>query len=95
MQATPSFNDPLQGHAAATQCGGSHSIRSPPSEPAHAEVVSVAAAAAGVDPALHWSSKGHSANKTRTFIATFARLLVDEIKLYDQAKVAEGRRRPV
>jgi hypothetical protein len=60
----------------------------------HAEVVSAAAAAAGVVPGgagAHAALSEEDADIHRK-AQRFARLLVDEIKLYNQAKVAEGRK---
>jgi hypothetical protein len=57
MQAAPSFNDPFAGHAPRHTASASAAYEAP-AEPAHAEVVSAAAAAAGVDPA---GSVGHAA----------------------------------
>jgi predicted lipid-binding transport protein (Tim44 family) len=96
MQASPSFNDPFAGHSPRHTASASAAYEAPVAEPAHAEVVSAAAAAAGVDPA---GSVGHAAPALSDEDADvhrkaqrFARLLVDEIKLYNQAKVAEGRK---
>jgi hypothetical protein len=66
----------------------------PESEPA-AEVVEVAHAASAAAPAAAADPfAGMSAEDAETHrkAQRFARLLVDEIKLYNQAKVAEGRR---
>jgi hypothetical protein len=96
VQASTSFNDPFAGHAPRHTASASAAYEAPAAEPAHAEVVSAAAAAAGVDPA---GSVGHAAPALSDEDADvhrkaqrFARLLVDEIKLYNQAKVAEGRK---
>jgi hypothetical protein len=96
MQAATSFNDPFAGHAPRHTASASAAYETPVAEPAHAEVVSAAAAAAGVDPT---GSVGHAAPALSDEDADvhrkaqrFARLLVDEIKLYNQAKVAEGRK---
>jgi len=96
MQASTSFNDPFAGHSPRHTASASAAYEAPVAEPAHAEVVSAAAAAAGVDPA---GSVGHAAPALSEEDADvhrkaqrFARLLVDEIKLYNQAKVAEGRK---
>ncbi len=84
--STPAFNDPFAAHA-----------------PRHAAPVPVAAAAA---PVMADSSAGAaSAPATDPFAGLspedadlhrkaqrFARLLVDEIKLYNQVKVSEGRK---
>jgi hypothetical protein len=98
VQAGSSFNDPFAGHAPRHTAAASAATYEQPtvSEPAQAEVISAAAAAAGVDP----SSAGVHASATLSEedadvhrkAQRFARLLVDEIKLYNQAKVAEGRK---
>ena len=87
-----SFPDPFAAHTPK------HTARTavPEPEPA-AEVVEVAAhaASAGAAPATAADPfAGMSAEDADTHrkAQRFARLLVDEIKLYNQAKVAEGRR---
>ncbi len=88
VQAVSSFSDPFAGHAPK------HAVASAP-EPA--EVVEVAAAhasagaapAAAADPLAGLSPEDADTHRKAQ---RFARLLVDEIKLYNQAKVAEGRR---
>ncbi len=95
MQTTPSFNDPFTGHAPRHTAAAATAYEAP-SEPAHAEVVSVAAAAAGVDPGASIGHAGAALSEQDADVhrkaQRFARLLVDEIKLYNQAKVAEGRK---
>jgi hypothetical protein len=95
VQTVSSFSDPFASappkHAAAKPA--------PEPEPA-AEVVEVAAhaasagAAASAPAAAADPFAGMSAEDADTHrkAQRFARLLVDEIKLYNQAKVAEGRR---
>lgn len=98
MQAAPSFSDPFAGHAPKHTAVASPVYEAPSvSEPAHAEVVSAAAAAAGVDPAGAAMGRAGSALSEEDAdvhrkAQRFARLLVDEIKLYNQAKVTEGRK---
>jgi hypothetical protein len=92
VQTVSSFSDPFAGHAPK------HVAPSAPAEqePA-AEVVEVAAAhasaaaapAAATDPLAGLSPEDADLHRKAQ---RFARLLVDEIKLYNQAKVAEGRR---
>jgi hypothetical protein len=95
MQAAPSFNDPFAGHAPRHTAAAATAYEAP-AEPAHAEVVSVAAAAAGVDPGASVGRAGGALSEEDADVhrkaQRFARLLVDEIKLYNQAKVAEGRK---
>ncbi|HEX4784735.1 MAG TPA: hypothetical protein VH350_10355 [Candidatus Sulfotelmatobacter sp.] len=90
VQTVSSFSDPFAGHTPK------HTAR-PVAEPA-AEVVEVAhatsAAAASAPAAAADPFAGMSPDDADTHrkAQRFARLLVDEIKLYNQAKVAEGRR---
>lgn len=88
VQTVSSFSDPFAGHAPK------HVGKAAP-EPA-AEVVEVAsstaaasAAAPATDPFAGMSPEDADTHRKAQ---RFARLLVDEIKLYNQAKVAEGRR---
>jgi hypothetical protein len=88
VQTVSSFSDPFAGHAPKHVA--------PEPEPA-AEVVEVAAVhaaaaaapAAAADPFAQLSPEDA---ETHRKAQRFARLLVDEIKLYNQAKVSEGRR---
>ncbi|MGA8272792.1 MAG: hypothetical protein WB919_14625 [Candidatus Sulfotelmatobacter sp.] len=92
VHTVSSFSDPFAAHAPK------HipAARQPDPEPA-AEVVEVAAAhaasaaapAAATDPLAGLSPEDADLHRKAQ---RFARLLVDEIKLYNQAKVAEGRR---
>lgn len=92
VQTVSSFSDPFAGHAPK------HVVASAPAAPEPAaEVVEVAAAhasaaaapAAAADPLAGLSAEDADIHRKAQ---RFARLLVDEIKLYNQAKVAEGRR---
>jgi hypothetical protein len=92
-QAASNFNDPFAGHAprhtaaaAAAPAYESHAV--PESQ---AEVVTASAASARVDPAARPALSEEDADTHRK-AQRFARLLVDEIKLYNQAKVSEGRK---
>jgi hypothetical protein len=90
VQSVSSFPDPFAAHTPK------HIAPAAEPEPA-AEVVEVAAhaASAGAAPATAADPfAGMSAEDADTHrkAQRFARLLVDEIKLYNQAKVAEGRR---
>jgi hypothetical protein len=90
VQTVSSFSDPFAGHAPR------HVPAKAEPEPA-AEVVEVASAraagaaapAAATDPLAGLSPEDADVHRKAQ---RFARLLVDEIKLYNQAKVAEGRR---
>jgi hypothetical protein len=91
VQTVSSFSDPFASHAPK------HVPASVPAapEPAAAEVVEVAssasaaATATAVDP---WAGMSPEDADVHRKAQRFARLLVDEIKLYNQAKVTEGRR---
>jgi hypothetical protein len=93
VQTVSSFSDPFAGHASK------HTAASVPveAEPA-AEVVAAHGASAGgaaaspaaaTDPFAGLSAEDADTHRKAQ---RFARLLVDEIKLYNQAKVAEGRK---
>lgn len=91
VQTVSSFSDPFASHAPK------HIAKAPEPEPA-AEVVEVAshagsaggaAPAAAADPFAGLSPEDADTHRKAQ---RFARLLVDEIKLYNQAKVSEGRR---
>jgi hypothetical protein len=94
VQTVSSFSDPFASHAPK------HTAPKAPPEPEHAaEVVEVSAHAASASAASAPAAAadpfaGLSAEDADTHrkAQRFARLLVDEIKLYNQAKVAEGRR---
>ena len=90
VQTVSSFSDPFAGHAPK------HVASRPAPTPEPAEVVEVAAhATAAAAPAAATDPfAGLSAVDAETHrkAQRFARLLVDEIKLYNQAKVSEGRR---
>jgi hypothetical protein len=91
-QAASSFSDPFAGHTPK------HIAPKAAPEPEPAELVEIAAhasasaasaPAAAADPFAGMSPEDA---ETHRKAQRFARLLVDEIKLYNQAKVAEGRR---
>jgi len=94
-QTVSSFSDPFAAHAPKHTAAKT----APEPEPA-AEVVEVATHAAAASAAASAPATaadpfaGLSAEDADTHrkAQRFARLLVDEIKLYNQAKVAEGRR---
>ena len=91
-QSVSSFSDPFVGHAPKHVA----KVPEPEPEPA-AEVVEVAASASAASAAAAPAADpfaGLSAEDADTHrkAQRFARLLVDEIKLYNQAKVNEGRR---
>jgi hypothetical protein len=94
VQAVSSFPDPFAGHAPQ------HLAPAPVPEPEPAaEVVEVSALAASASAASApaaatdpFAGMSPEDADTHRKAQRFARLLVDEIKLYNQAKVAEGRR---
>src|SRR5207237_151002 len=84
-----SYSDPFAGHAPR------HVAPAPVEEPAavaEAEPVSVAAAAAPAPVADSLPQMTPEEADVHRKAQRFARLLVDEIKLYNQAKVADGRK---
>lgn len=87
VQTVSSFQDPFAGHSPK------HVAKAAPES---AEVVEVASTSSGIaatapatDPFAGLSPEDADTHRKAQ---RFARLLVDEIKLYNQAKVAEGRR---
>jgi hypothetical protein len=93
-QTVTSFSDPFAAHVPKHT-----TARAPEPEPA-AEVVEVSAHAASASAAASapaaatdpFAAMSAEDADTHRKAQRFARLLVDEIKLYNQAKVAEGRR---
>jgi len=95
VQAVSSFSDPFAAHTPK------HTAPKPAPEPepepaaevvevaSHAASASAAASAPAADPFAGMSAEDADTHRKAQ---RFARLLVDEIKLYNQAKVAEGRR---
>jgi hypothetical protein len=91
VQTVSSFSDPFAAHTPK------HIAKAAPEPEPAAEVVEVAASAASASAAAAPAADpfaGLSAEDADTHrkAQRFARLLVDEIKLYNQAKVNEGRR---
>jgi hypothetical protein len=92
VQSVSSFSDPFAAHTPK------HIARAPEPEPEPAaEVVEVAASAAAASAAAApaadpFAGLSPEDADTHRKAQRFARLLVDEIKLYNQAKVNEGRR---
>ena len=91
VQTVSSFSDPFAAHTPK------HAPAAVAAEPEPAgEVVEVAAhaasAAAPATAADPWAGLSPQDADVHRKAQRFARLLVDEIKLYNQAKVAEGRR---
>ncbi|HEX8817881.1 MAG TPA: hypothetical protein VF753_20500 [Terriglobales bacterium] len=96
-QAGPSYNDPFAGHVPhhASPAVPAESVEPAPSEPEMAPVAAVASASAAaapamaVDPLAQLSPEDAEIHRKAR---RFARLLMDEVKLYNQAKVSEGRK---
>jgi hypothetical protein len=93
VQTVSSFSDPFASHTPK------HIAKAPAPEPEPAaevvEVASAASAGAAAAPAAAadpFAGLSAADADTHRKAQRFARLLVDEIKLYNQAKVAEGRR---
>src|SRR5580698_10568876 len=92
VQTVSSFSDPFASHA-PKHVPAKASVEAEPSaevvEVASAHAAGAAAPAAATDPLAGLSPEDADVHRKAQ---RFARLLVDEIKLYNQAKVAEGRR---
>ncbi len=94
VHTVSSYSDPFAGHAPK------HTAPITPEPEPAAEVVEVAAHAANASAAASapaaaadpFAGMSPEDAETHRKAQRFARLLVDEIKLYNQAKVAEGRR---
>lgn len=92
VQTVSSFSDPFASHAPKHVPVGVPVEAEPAAEVvevASAHAASAAAPAAATDPLAALSPEDADVHRKAQ---RFARLLVDEIKLYNQAKVAEGRR---
>ena len=103
VQSVPAqtFNDPFAGHsplhatsAAAAPAAAREVVASPPPEPEPVEEVAVVEAKTEPVVAAEVTPEGLSAEDQDVHrkAQRFAKLLVDEIKLYNQAKVSEGRK---
>jgi hypothetical protein len=96
VQTVSSFSDPFAAHAPKHIAARPASVEEPAMAEAAAEVVSApatmsaaAATAPATDAFAHMSPEDAEVHRKAQ---RFARLLMDEIKLYNQAKVAEGRK---
>jgi hypothetical protein len=90
VQSVSSFPDPFATHAPRHVAPKAPEPAAEVVEVAHAASASAASApAAAADPFAGLSAEDADTHRKAQ---RFARLLVDEIKLYNQAKVAEGRR---
>jgi len=94
VQTVSSFSDPFAGHA-PKHVARPAPVEEPAMAEAAAEVVSAPAAMSAAAPApatdafAHMSAEDAEVHRKAQ---RFARLLMDEIKLYNQAKVTEGRK---
>jgi hypothetical protein len=99
-EAAPAFNDPFAAHtpphamaaAAAAEVAAPVMSVAAELEPAAEEVVPMVQAAAAVPEVSEVPAASSEDQDTHRKAQRFARLLVDEVKLYNQAKVAEGRK---
>jgi hypothetical protein len=95
VQTVSAFSDPFAAHTPKHLAARSVAVEEPAMAEAAAEVVSApaamsaAAAAPATDAFAHMSPEDAEVHRKAQ---RFARLLMDEIKLYNQAKVAEGRK---
>ena len=95
VQTVSSFSDPFAAHAPKHVVAAPAAVEEPAMAEATAEVVtapaamSAAAAAPATDAFAHLSPEDADVHRKAQ---RFARLLMDEIKLYNQAKVSEGRK---
>jgi hypothetical protein len=97
VQSVSSFSDPFAGHAPMHTAKAVPVTVEPPVIPSapEAEPEPVSASAAAAAPATAKDAFSHLSQEdadTHRKAQRFARLLVDEIKLYNQAKVADGRK---
>ncbi len=87
VQTVSSFSDPFAAHAPM------HAVAAEASEAAEPVVAAVAGMAAAAAPAKDaFAQLSPEDAEVHRKAQRFARLLTDEIKLYNQAKVAEGRK---
>jgi hypothetical protein len=95
--SAPSYNDPFAGHMPhhASPPVHAETVEPEPTEPEMAPAAAVASASAAaapamaVDPLAQLSPEDAEIHRKAR---RFARLLMDEVKLYNQAKVSEGRK---
>jgi len=95
LQQVASYSDPFAGHAPKHSMAASAGAESAPASEAvvSAEAMgggAAVAAAPALDPFANMSAEDADVHRKAQ---RFARLLIDEVKLYNQAKVAEGRKK--
>lgn len=98
-QSAPAFNDPFSSHAPAHAMAAAATAQAVPAtsaaaeaEPVAIESAPVAVADAPPAEAVPPDAASIEEQEIHRKAQRFARLLVDEVKLYNQAKVAEGRK---
>lgn len=89
VQTVSNFSDPFAGHAPTHAAKPVIAEPAPEAEPEPVSAAAAAAPAVAKDAFSHLSPEDADTHRKAQ---RFARLLVDEIKLYNQAKVAEGRK---
>ena len=88
---TPAINDPFAAHS-PIHSAKAQAMPVPPAEEATAMSVAAGAGSAAATTVLPSPVSGGEDTEIHRKAQRFARLLMDEIKLYNQAKVAEGRK---
>lgn len=98
-QSVSAFNDPFSSHAPAHAMAAAATMQAAPAmsavaeaEPVAIESSPVAVAEASAAEAVPPDAASIEEQEIHRKAQRFARLLVDEVKLYNQAKVAEGRK---
>lgn len=91
VQSVPAFNDPFAGHMPSHAKAAPVPVPEPMPEVVAAPAAMAAAAPGRATDAFAQMSPEDA--EVHRKAQRFARLLMDEIKLYNQAKVAEGRRK--
>jgi hypothetical protein len=90
VQSVPAFNDPFAAHAPSHFKATTAPIEQPVAEVVAAPAMAAAAPARATDAFAQMSPEDAEIHRKAQ---RFARLLMDEIKLYNQVKVTEGRKK--
>ena len=90
--AAPASNDPFAAHAPSHSAKAQHGAEAAPAAAVSAAAMSAAAAWGGPTTSVAAELPTGEVGEIHRKAQRFARLLMDEIKLYNQAKVAEGRK---
>lgn len=85
--ASPAYSDPFAGHAPSHTAG--HAVAEAIPEAANAAAAGISGSGVSVGTQEQLSPEDADTHRKAQ---RFARLLIDEIKLYNQAKVTEGRK---